>query len=426
VRSRLAVLAALACAATAVTAASARAALVLGVARDVGGGGRVSRLVAARAASSGSLPYGGGPVLHSNRTHVIFWQPSGSGLAFDPGYQSLIERFLRDVAADSRSPGNVYGLSGQYGDGFGPAAYDSSYAGAVVDGDPLPPNGCVEPPVTGPGWTVCLTDSQLQAEIERVVRADRLPTAVEDVYFLVTPDGLGSCTDSSSTSCALGGSISGYCGYHSQTSDGRILYAVIPYNAVPGHCQSEEPRPNSSTADPALSTISHEHSEMITDPVGDAWINSAGQEDGDLCITSFGPAIGGAGATAYNETINGDHYFLQEEWSNEDGGCAPRDEPDRAWFSTSPAAPGRKITLVAHASDPDASITGYLWMFGDGVTARGHTVHHSFRRAGRYRVTLRTTDSAGNWTFYARAVPVAAARDRRAGGRARRAPAKSG
>ncbi len=32
------------------------------------------------------LPYNGGPVLHSNRTHPIFWEPAGSGLTFDPGY----------------------------------------------------------------------------------------------------------------------------------------------------------------------------------------------------------------------------------------------------------------------------------------------------------------------------------------------------
>ena len=50
-----------------------------------------------------------------------------------------------------------------------------------------------------------------------------------------------------------------------------LLYAVIPYNAVPGHCQSDNPRPNSSTADPALSTLSHEHIETVTDPDGDAW-----------------------------------------------------------------------------------------------------------------------------------------------------------
>ncbi len=123
-----------------------------------------------------NLPYGGGPVLHSNRAHVIFWQPSGSGLTFDPGYQALIQQFLMRVAADSHKPGNVYGLTGQYADAQGPAAYASTYGGSTVDTDRLPRNGCVEPPLTGPGWTVCMTDRQLQTEIENVVRADHLPT----------------------------------------------------------------------------------------------------------------------------------------------------------------------------------------------------------------------------------------------------------
>mgnify|MGYP001327306941 CR=1 FL=1 len=358
-------------------------------------------------AHAANLPYGGGPVLHSNRTHVIFWEPSGSGLTFEPGYRPLIESFLVNVAADSRKPTNVYGLSGQYGDGSGAAAYDSSYGGAVVANDPLPASGCVEPPITGPGWTVCLTDSQLQAEIEHVVRADHLPSSSADVYFLVTPKGLGSCTDARSTSCALGGSVTGYCGYHSQSSDGLIVYAVIPYNAVSGHCQSDNPRPNGSTADPTISTISHEHSETITDPAGDAWIDGSGNENGDLCITSFGPAIGGSGATAWNEEIHGGHYFLQNEWSNENGSCQPRDEWDTVSFSApARAAQGKRVTFTAHARDPDGWIVSYAWFLGDGRIARGRLIRHVFGQPGVFKVVLRTTDRGGNWAFYARAVSV--------------------
>jgi hypothetical protein len=384
--------------------APAQAKPIAGVIRDLPSHATVRHSPRAHAAN---LPYGGGPVLHSNRTHVIFWEPSGSGLTFEPGYGSLIEGFLVNVAADSRRPTNVYGLSGQYGDGSGAAAYDSRYAGAVVASDPLPASGCVEPPVTGPGWTVCLTDSQLQAEIEHVVRADHLPTSPADVYFLVTPKGLGSCTDARSTSCALGGSVTGYCGYHSQSSDGQIVYAVIPYNAVSGHCQSDNPRPNGSTADPTISTISHEHSETITDPAGDAWIDGSGNENGDLCITSFGPAIGGSGATAWNEEIHGGHYFLQEEWSNENGSCQPRDEWDTVSFSApARAAQGKRVTFTAHARDPDGWIVSYAWFLGDGRTAAGRSVRHAFVRAGVYKVVLRTTDRAGNWAYYARAMSV--------------------
>ena len=57
--------------------------------------------------AAADLPYGGGRVLHSNRTHAIFWEPAGSGLTFDPGYESLVETFLTDVAADSHKTTNV-------------------------------------------------------------------------------------------------------------------------------------------------------------------------------------------------------------------------------------------------------------------------------------------------------------------------------
>jgi hypothetical protein len=350
-----------------------------------------------------NLPYGGGPVLHSNITHLIFWEPAASGLTFDPGYEALIETFLKRVAAASHHTDNIYGLTGQYPDTQGPAAYASTYGGETVVTDRLPRSGCVEPPVTGPGWAVCLTDKQLQAELAHVIGSEHLPTGPTDVYFLVTPKGLGSCTDASSTSCALGGSLSGYCAYHSQSSS-DVLYAVIPYNAVRGHCQSANPRPDGNTADPALSSVSHEHSEMITDPAGDAWIDSSGEEVGDLCITTFGPALGGSGAGEFNEDIDGGHYYLQEEWSNADSSCQPRAKPDRVRFSHAFAS--GEASFTAHGTDPHGSIIADMWFFGDGSAGHGARASHRYRRAGRYRVVLRATDSWRNWAFYAETVTV--------------------
>jgi hypothetical protein len=378
-----------------------------GIARDVPTGTLVAApaLHARMASRPNNLPYDGGPVLHINRTHAIFWEPAGSGLAFDPGYESLIETFLIDVASDSHRTSNVYGLSGQYYDRGGPAAYDSTYGGAVVATDPLPPNGCAEPPTTGPGWAVCLTDSQLEAELEHVIAVDHLPRADRDVFFLITPNGFGSCTDAGSSSCALGGSASGYCGYHSETPDG-IPYAVIPFNAVPGHCQSNNPRPNSSTADPTISTISHEHNEMVTDPNGDAWIDARGNEDGDLCLTSFGPSLSAAGATAWNEAIHGGHFFLQEEWSNADGGCEPRAKANSLSFGLKRPAHGRSLSFVARGWDPEGRMVAFEWFFGDGRAGFGRRVSHTFRVPGTYRVMVRATDSWGNWTFADRTVRV--------------------
>ena len=188
-----------------------------GIVPDVPTGGDVPPI-----ARIANLPYGGGPVMHSNRTHVIFWQPRDSTLTYDPGYQLQVELFLRRVAADSHKPTNVYSLSGQYRDSGGPAAYDSTYAGPLQVSDPLPANGCAEPPGSGPGWQVCLNDSQLENEIRRTISVNRLPIGSHDIYFLVMPNGMGTCETTGPDNCALGGqgADGSFCGYHSSTRTG--------------------------------------------------------------------------------------------------------------------------------------------------------------------------------------------------------------
>jgi hypothetical protein len=384
-----------------------------GVVADIRTGAHVQPGPTARIAN---LPYGGGPVMHSNRTHVIFWEPNGSTIGYDPGYQSMVETFLSRVAADSHKPTSVYGLSGQYHDSSGPAAYDSSFGGAVVAHDRLPPNECSEPLATGPGWLVCLSDNQLEAEIQHVIASNRMPTGGRDIYFLVLPNGLGTCETTGPENCALGGTAGGFCGYHSSTPDDTILYAVIPYNAVSGHCQSGNPRPNANTADPALSTLSHEHNETVTDPFGTAWIDQAGNEDGDLCISHYGPNLGGSGAASWNETIDGGHYYLQEEWSNENGSCQPREVPDSISFTAPARTQVRKTTSFAgHASDPNGSIVAFNWFFGDGGKASRRVASHAFAHPGPDKIVLRTTDSSGNWAFSTRTLQVtkAPARDKK-------------
>jgi hypothetical protein len=374
--------------------------IIRDVPTDTGAALRTPAFRAPVIAHAANLPYGGGPVLHANRTHLVFWAPAGSGLGYEPGFQRLIRTFLANVAADSRKPTNVYGLSGQYRDAGGPAAYASTFAGAVTATDPLPANGCLEPLLTGPGWGVCLSDGQLEDELAHVIATDHLPADRNDIYFLLTPNGMGDCLGSGPDDCALGGNATGYCGYHSASRDSQVLYAVIPYNAVPGHCQSDRPRPNASPADPTISSLSHEHNETVTDPLGNAYVDGSRLEDGDLCLMQFGPPVGGAGASVWNEDINGGHYYLQEEWSNDDGSCQPRDETD----ALRPLAPararlGQAVSFSASASDPDGLIVAYSWFFADRRGGRGRRVSHTFARAGSHRIVLRTTDSSGNYAY---------------------------
>jgi hypothetical protein len=366
----------------------------------------------------------GGPVMHSERTHVVFWEPAGSGLSFDPGYEQTIETFLARVAAASRTTGNIFGLIGQYRGAGGPAAYDSTYAGAVLDPDPLPTgsrDACSEPlppPLgPGPGWTRCVDDAALQSELTAVVQSHGLPVGLDDVYLLVLPSGFASCVGSGPSACALGGDADGgYCGYHQEIGSARIVYAVIPYNAVAGHCRSGRPRPNGSAADPTISTIAHELAESATDPLGDAWTDDSGDEIADICLSRYGPALAGsAGSTAYNEVIDGGHYYLQELWSNAAHRCEPRAAPDRvAITAPARARTGVGVPFAAAASAGRGHrrrIVSYAWTFGDGGRrgrARGARVMHRFARRGRFEVTLTVTDSWGNRASATRRIRIGA------------------
>jgi PKD repeat protein len=45
--------------------------------------------------------------------------------------------------------------------------------------------------------------------------------------------------------------------------------------------------------------------------------------------------------------------------------------------------------------DPDGDPLTYLWDFGDGTTAEGHTVSHAYTKSGEYRVLLTVDDNSG-------------------------------
>jgi PKD repeat protein len=66
-----------------------------------------------------------------------------------------------------------------------------------------------------------------------------------------------------------------------------------------------------------------------------------------------------------------------------------------ASFTTSGADQARSFDATGSTVPAGRTITSYAWNFGDGVTATGAKVDHTYSAPGTYNVTLTVTDSAG-------------------------------
>jgi len=70
---------------------------------------------------------------------------------------------------------------------------------------------------------------------------------------------------------------------------------------------------------------------------------------------------------------------------------------DVEWSTQGVYAPLDISFDASNSRDPDGEITRYEWTFGDGKTAEGQTVSHTFTTSGSYIVVLRVTDDRGGW-----------------------------
>ena len=236
-------------------------------------------------------------------------------------YETGVNQFFSDVAADSGTSTNVYSVDTQYG-GSGTLFYDSTFGGSFVDTNAYPASGCSD----GVN-TYCLTDLQLATEIKNDVFAKGWPQGgTTNLFFILTPSDVGICFGSGTPDPHTNPCTTNvFCAYHNNfTYAGHdYVYAVEPDNATIPGCYGFGEFPNNSSLDPTLNTASHEMNEAITDPLVSttpAYYSASGDEIGDLCDFGFGSASGSAGHE-YNQTINGHNYYLQEEYSNADGGC---------------------------------------------------------------------------------------------------------
>ena len=311
------------------------------------------------AMGSPPLIWHGGAVMGTAQTGPlvitpIFWAPAGHPMAAD--YQSLIARYINDVAAASGSTSNVFSILPEYFGSDGSIRYDVQAGAPIIDTNPLPANGCTLTHkdtkaiyADGSGYDACLSDAQVQAQTNSVVAAQKLPINLSHIYVMFLAKHVEACfnpgptTNNTKNACTINYERSAaFCAYHSQAPN-SLEYANMPFPiylspvgftcgsnariAFPGVIETPNNNPD---ADTEISPTSHEVNELITNPdnngvTASGWFDVAGFENGDECAFTYGPVQGPPGQF-FNQVINGHNYLTQEEFSNSSffasgGGC---------------------------------------------------------------------------------------------------------
>jgi hypothetical protein len=210
-------------------------------------------------------------VLTSSKTEAIFWGNWSSPGDKITGIDSLFSGW---------GGSHMAGDSTEYSGTNGRVTSTSSYLGHVMDSSAAP--------------NKALSTSGAVAEACKITNNNPDPAAV---YFIYTSTGAGHVS---------------YCAWHSwgNCSNGAAIQVAYMPN-IDGIAGCDPGAPASLGHSQGLNAVanvtSHELSEAITDPRGNAWYDSSGEENGDKCAWAF---------NGIQTLSNGSQWLFQGEWSN--------------------------------------------------------------------------------------------------------------
>jgi hypothetical protein len=379
------------------------------------------------------VTYRGGPVMLSSKIFLIFWGPSGS---FAPSYSGPIIQWAQDLQADAAKTTNEFSVNQLYSQGTQSPQFitnNVSFGGDLFDTTTYPTldttHGCTV------AQSPCVTDQQIRAEIVKDIVSQGWPTdpvsAPVDQFLFFTPNGTNSCVQTGE--CTFSGN-NGFCAYHSQIagiapSSTVATYSNLPYLSGCDSGQAPAGTDGNPDTDGTLDSAIHEVTESATDPVGNAWFDTDGNEIADKCsfpvvssqVDIYGAVLGGnlGALTGFNQVIGTHTYYTQQIWaqsgtqtpsSSTPAGCVQRIGPSPSFSAPSTAAAGQAANFDGSGStDIKDPITTYAWSFGDGTavdtTSGAHTTH-IYAATGTYQVSLTVSDVTGAANATTQAVPI--------------------
>ncbi|WP_454699185.1 PKD domain-containing protein [Arthrobacter humicola] len=152
-----------------------------------------------------------------------------------------------------------------------------------------------------------------------------------------------------------------------------------------------------------------------------ASVDGTASTDPDGTITGhtweFGDGGTATGATAQHTYATAGTYTIKLTVTDNTGATgtttktvtvAPANVAPTASFTATASALTASVDGTA-STDPDGTITGHAWEFGDGGTATGATAQHTYATAGTYTIKLTVTDNTGATGTTTKTVTVAPA-----------------
>jgi hypothetical protein len=235
-----------------------------------------SRNATPRASTANNLKDLGGAVLPNTTSYALWW---GNPAKFPADAMMGLSSFLGGIG------GSAYlAVVDQY---LGQTAH-TSFAGNLFDYS--------APPERTPS-----TD-EVVGEVCKVLTASRIAPSSNGLYMVFT-DNFPNQDQ--------------FCAWHDagRCADGTLIrVAYLPNSTgVPGCDPGNQLSCNGlSQGTRALANVTaHELLEMVTDPDGDGWRDSDGEEIADKCVWMFQSCV----------ALRGGNWQLQKEWSNEAKGC---------------------------------------------------------------------------------------------------------
>ena len=233
------------------------------------------------ASSNNDLLYHGGPILPSATVKAIFWGSSWPTSAGDK--ITGMDKWYSYVGTVSGGSGSAYEATvNEYTDSASSnnqVTTATTYQGHVVDSSSVPKH---------------LSTSAVLSEVCKVVGSSAVKNAFYPVYVDRKRGGAN------------------YCAYHSWGScNGTPVEFGFFFNLDgDAGCDPQSTVGGESQGLAALANVSgHELSETRSDPNGNAWYASNGNENGDQCAWTFGGP--------YVTFLDGTNWKIQGNWSNE-------------------------------------------------------------------------------------------------------------